>query len=157
MRKVWQAPVETNKDTYSQSDLFGLILVLGVIALFCYSLFVLINETNLIPGDPSNTKAKLSWYWPPLLGPNCAVSNNGECVSRMASGRSWQKWVDQAVACPEEYPFGTEFVIDGKEWICLDRGGAITRINDNLIWLDMLTKKPQYAFGAVVDVSVIGK
>lgn len=28
---------------------------------------------------------------------------------------------DDVVACPREYPFGTIFVIDGKDYVCLDR------------------------------------
>ena len=29
--------------------------------------------------------------------------------------------IDNALACPRKYPFGTKFEIDGKIWICYDR------------------------------------
>jgi 3D (Asp-Asp-Asp) domain-containing protein len=32
----------------------------------------------------------------------------------------------QTVACGPSYPFGTVFIIDGRGYICQDRGGAIT-------------------------------
>lgn len=72
----------------------------------------------------------------------------------MASGRNWEKYVDEAVACPVEYPFGTKFVIDGKVWTCWDRGGAIVR-EGNKIWLDLLTKNKIVPHGQVLKVEVI--
>jgi hypothetical protein len=51
---------------------------------------------------------------------------DGECLSKMSSGERWQDYVDQAAACPLEWDFGTRFrTPDGREWECLDRGGAI--------------------------------
>ena len=141
----------------SGGSFFWFFIILGVIALVCYSSVVLLNELDTQAAITDRTRAKISWYWPPLLGPNCAVVKNGQCVSRMASGQPWQNWIGRAVACPAEFPFGTEFIIDGKRWVCMDRGGAITRINKNTIWLDMLTHKPLYKFGTVKEVTVIQK
>jgi hypothetical protein len=153
-------PYELYQEDTNGGSAFWFFFLIGVIVLVCYSSVLLLNEFDTmsissVQGD--RLRAKISWYWPPLLGPNCAVVKNGQCVSRMASGQPWQKWVGRAVACPSEFPFGTEFLINGKRWVCLDRGGAIKRVNNNTIWLDMLTSKPQYKFGTVVDVTVIKK
>ncbi len=72
----------------------------------------------------------------------------------MASGKNWEKYVEQACACPQEYPFGTKFVVLGETWTCLDRGGAIVR-EGNKIWLDLLTKNKRVPHGEVVLVEVI--
>lgn len=106
--------------------------------------------STLKPGTP--IRAKISWYNPALGGPNCFTFVNGECLSRMASGRNWAKYIDKAVACPPEFPFGTEFDILDKTYTCWDRGGKIQRLGPNLIWLDILTKKAVVPFGTVVKV-----
>lgn len=99
-------------------------------------------------------KVKVSHYYPGWGGPNCAIWQNGQCVSRMASGRKWQKYVDRACACPVEFPFGTVFVIAGREWTCWDRGGAIVRVNKHTVWVDLLTKEKIAPHGAVLDAEV---
>lgn len=111
--------------------------------------------TNLPDGKYEVERAKISHYWPPLGGPNCSNFVDGECVSHMASGLRWQDYVDTAVACPAEYPFGTRFLVFGKLWTCLDRGGAIIRTNDNSVWLDLLTPTTPVPFGTEVEVLVI--
>lgn len=68
----------------------------------------------------------------------------------MSSGEKWQDWMDKAVACPFELEFGTKIVIDGKEWVCMDRGGAINKVGD-VYWIDQLTENPQYTFGTVLE------
>jgi hypothetical protein len=112
-------------------------------------------------GDGNVVIAKISHYYPPLLGPNCSVVVNGICVSKMSSGQPWQNWLDKAVACPSEYAFGTIFVIDGKAWICMDRGGAIVSQNtvvngtfQKVIWLDLLTEHTSHPYGQEVPVKV---
>jgi hypothetical protein len=72
----------------------------------------------------------------------------------MASGLRWEDYVERAVACPAEFPFGTLFVIDSQVWTCLDRGGAIVRWADGSIWLDELTPKAKMPYGNLVDVEV---
>ncbi len=99
-------------------------------------------------------KARISHYYPGWGGPNCSNFVDGRCISRMASGKNWEKYVDKACACPVEYPFGTRFVVLGREWVCLDRGGAIVR-EGNKIWLDLLTKEKIVPHGDVVKVEVI--
>lgn len=143
------------EEQYSQLSLSTLFVIAGVLLLVLYSLYAVMLEAGVFNQVGNQTRAKISWYWPPLLGVNCATARNGECVSRMASGQPWQDWVGRAVACPEEFPFGTVFVIDGRRWVCMDRGGAVKRVNSNLIWLDMLTSKPLYKYGTVVDVTII--
>ena len=147
----------TNECEQSGYSLFTCVMLLAAIAVVCFSSYILYYELDQVPENGTRTKAKISWYWPPLLGPNCAVVRNDKCISRMASGQPWQNWVGRAVACPKEYPFGTVFIIDGKRWVCLDRGEAVTRVNHNTIWLDMLIRKPVYKYGTIVDVIVLEK
>jgi len=97
--------------------------------------------------------AKMSHYYPPLGGANCASFVNGYCVSTMANGERWEDNIDIACACPAEYPFGTVFVVNGKEWVCKDRGGKIIT-QDGVIWLDMLTQNPIVPYGNILEVEV---
>ena len=97
---------------------------------------------------------KVSHYWPPLGGINCANYVNGRCLSNMASGERWKDWIEQAIACPPEFPFGTQIQIGEKVWICLDRGGAI-QIQDGYVWVDMLIKDPPYNYGEVVKGEIL--
>lgn len=158
MKNIWESELQDSFDLeHENTSSFSCLMLLLVAALVIYSAINLLGHLEEPIPTNSQMRAKISWYWPPLLGPNCAVVRNGECVSRMASGQPWQNWAGKAVACPPEFPFGTIFIIDGRHWVCLDRGGAITRINENTIWLDMLTSKPVYKFGTVVDVTVIDK
>jgi len=85
------------------------------------------------------------------------MASDDKCISRMASGLPWENWVGKAVACPEEFPFGTVFIIDGRRWVCLDRGGAISRINETTIWLDMLVSEPLYRYGTIRNVFIVKK
>jgi len=100
-------------------------------------------------------KAKISWYYPPLGGPNCSHFVNGVCMSRMASGLPWEDYVNIATACPSSYPFGTKFIVQGREWVCLDRGGKIVQEQDGTIWLDLLSPSAIVSYGTVLDVGVI--
>lgn len=93
---------------------------------------------------------RVSHYWPPLGPPNCGEFTNQVCVSRMASGEPWEDWVDKAIACPLEWEFGTRLVIAGRDWVCMDHGGAIV-IQDSIAWVDMLTPEALYAYGTVVE------
>jgi hypothetical protein len=120
-------------------------------------------ENNASPpsGDGEIIKAKISHYWPPLGGTNCSEFVNGVCVSRMSSGEPWEKWVNQAVACPLKYSFGTKFVVLGKTYTCLDRGGAIQSIIEYISgiftqveWLDLLQETAPVPYGTVIDVQV---
>lgn len=90
------------------------------------------------------TVAKLSYYYPPYayLEPayeiNCdLVDGKLEC-EHMANGQKVFYYVGEACACPPEYPFGTVFEVMGGVYTCRDRGGAIQRVNENIIWLDLL-------------------
>lgn len=70
----------------------------------------------------------------------------------MASGMRWEDYVERAIACPPEFPFGTKIIVDGKEWICLDRGGKITfDANANAYWIDFLTHTPAHAYGEIIE------
>lgn len=97
---------------------------------------------------------RTSHYWPPLGGPNCARFENGECVSRMSSGEAWQDWAERAIACPTEWEFGTRLDVAGREWVCMDRGGAIV-IEDGIAWVDMLTPIGLFPHGTVLEATLV--
>ena len=99
-------------------------------------------------------KVRYSYYWPPLLGVNCGRVINGECVSRMAGGLRWQDWIGKAVACPPEWPFFTKVLSDGREWVCLDRGGKIRYGDDGIPCLDFLEKQSRYHYGELIEVTL---
>lgn len=74
----------------------------------------------------------------------------------MASGKSWQDWIDKAAACPASWAFGTQFKLpDGRIFECQDRGGKIVYGADGIPWIDLLTKNPNYAYGEIVEVEVL--
>jgi hypothetical protein len=63
----------------------------------------------------------------------------------------------KAVACPPSYPFYTKFIVDGKEWVCLDRGGAI-QVADGIPWIDFLSGGSPfdgYEYGAIFDAILV--
>jgi hypothetical protein len=72
----------------------------------------------------------------------------------MASGKRWQDYIGEAVACPKELTFGTLILLDGQIWECLDRGGMI-RYVDGIPWLDFLTETGAHSYGEIVTVQVI--
>jgi hypothetical protein len=103
---------------------------------------------------------KISHYEPWVGGTNCASFVNGECVSHMASGKHWQDYMDVAIACPKNIPFNTQVIIDGKKWLCLDRGGAIVnfyepKLNAHVFWVDELTDTASHPFGTVHEAIMI--
>jgi len=89
-----------------------------------------------------------------LGGINCANFIGGECVSKMSSGKRWQDYMDVAAACPVELDFGTKIIVEGKEWVCLDRGGAII-YDGYAYWIDQLTANPEYPFGTIIEAVMI--
>lgn len=74
----------------------------------------------------------------------------------MASLLPWQKWIGKAAACPAEWPFGTLVTIDGRTWICLDRGGAIEYDRTGVPWIDLLTDEAMpYNYGEIVEAEIV--
>lgn len=112
---------------------------------------IVVIESPPPPGVPMYVR--VSHYSPKLGGPNCASFVNGICVSKMANGERWQDWMDVACACPPEWPFGTRVTLDGKTWICKDRGGAI-KFKDGVPWVDLLQEVADYPYGTVMMVEV---
>jgi 3D (Asp-Asp-Asp) domain-containing protein len=55
-----------------------------------------------------------------------AYTNAGGAPPYQGLTASGVQTVPQTVACGPSYPFGTVFIIDGRGYICQDRGGAIT-------------------------------
>ncbi len=103
---------------------------------------------------PTGVPIRYSYYQPWRGGANCAHFVSGQCVSKMASGLAWQDYVERAAACPREMPFGTRIILDGQEWVCLDRGGKIV-YKDGIPWIDFLTANPQYPYGSIVLAQII--
>ena len=114
------------------------------------------ENANMGNAEDGNTiTIRYSHYWPPLGGVNCSRFVNGQCLSRMASGERWQDWIGRAAACPIEWPFWTRVLLDGQEWICLDRGGKIVYGSDDIPFVDFLTGKAAYSHSALVQVQVV--
>jgi len=134
-----------------------------------------IPDKSVYATAPSNAEivqAIFSYYWPNLGGTNCsrfvedsfpsyvpidfpnADTTRGWCWSKMSSGERWEYYRDRAVACPDEYPFGTKVYAFGREWICLDRGGAIISTPDG-DWIDFLTPNPPIGYRTHFDIWVV--
>lgn len=111
--------------------------------------------THKATPTPRVITVKVSHYWPPLGGVNCANFKNGKCVSKMANGKPWEDYVDKAIACPKELKLGTKLQILGKTWTCLDRGGKITKTEDDKYWVDMLTSQTVVAYGHEVEAKIL--
>lgn len=118
-----------------------------------------------VPTDRPVYMARLSYYNPRLLGPNCHVANitaDGKCNALLTDSKQWQHWTyyeGWGMACPKVFPLGTQFIIPGFEssshdgfWTCVDRGGAINVIADeyNSFFLDLLRPEPIYIKGGQV-------
>ena len=113
-----------------------------------------------VPAVPSDVlevrQAKMSHYWPPLGGVNCAVFAGGECMSTMADGTPWQQGIGTAAGCPREIPFGTRIRLpDGSVWTCQDRGSKVVTEYNGTIWLDLLEETARYDYGEVVSVEIL--
>lgn len=101
-------------------------------------------------------QVRVSHYWPPLGGPNCAVyigePPNGKCVSKVWEGtQDWENWIGKnGIACPPEWELGTKLIIEEETWTCMDRGGAIV-FQDGVPWIDMLRKRPLVPYGTIIE------
>lgn len=115
------------------------------------------ETVEVAPAAPEGVQrmAKISHYWPPLGGVNCAQFVGGKCVSRMASGLPWEEWIGRAAACPAELPFGTTVELPGGEtFLCLDRGGKVVTTAAGELWIDLLVESPPVPYGTVMPVTV---
>ena len=96
---------------------------------------------------------RLSHYWPPLLGPNCHPANvhAGQCHASLY-GKEWQEWAGVGLACPVEFPLGSEWYIPalGKAFICVDRGGAILALDDGSVFVDLLQPDVPYVHNGTI-------
>jgi len=100
---------------------------------------------------------KISHYNPELGGVNCGHFVNGKCVSHLANGESWEKYIDtkNVIACPQELRIGTKIKILGRVWVCRDRGGKITKTESGAYWVDMLTRDTVIPYGHEVEAKII--
>lgn len=126
-----------------------------ILLLFLLGIFVAMFLSSGKTSDTNDINVKISNYWPPLGGVNCAKYTNGECVSTMANGETWQSCKDKnCLACPTDFNFGATFVISETEWVCTDRGSKITKVNDNTYWVDLLVETPIVPYGTVISATV---
>lgn len=110
--------------------------------------------------DYSNVQLRISHYEPSLGGTNC----DHDCTT-MASGDKVASWAlgkngVYAAACPQEWPYGTQFKLDSTVYECRDHGGWINCYQNgdfdptlgghtaqgNYCWVDILGKVP-YPYG----------
>jgi hypothetical protein len=113
------------------------------------------GASTLVTAPGETRTAKISHYWPPQGGVNCATFVNGDCVSNMASGLPWWAWVGRAAACPEELPFWTTLTLPGGEiFVCLDRGSKVVTTAAGEIWLDLLLERAPVPYGTTMPVLV---
>ena len=119
--------------------------------------YIDVQMNTPVPPTPEPTaepqlRARLRYYWPPNLGPNCHPDNvvDGQCTSWLTDGKRWHPWSwwhekYATVACPREYPLGTKFYIPAltTTYLCIDRGGAVYTIEyDGSVRLDILQRDP---------------
>lgn len=91
-----------------------------------------------------------SFYWPAWGGVN------GSPTGQVASGDSWQAWAYRGAACPADWPFRTEVILDGTVYTCVDRGSLVgydSRTGAPIV--DFMTDAPAYRFRAQVEAVVI--
>ena len=127
--------------------------------------YIDVQMNTPVPPTPEPTvepplQARLSYYWPPNLGPNCHPDNvvNGECTSWLTDGQRWHHWSwwhekYATVACPSEYSLGTKFYIPAltTTYLCIDRGGAVYTIeHDGSVRLDILQRDPIWVENGMV-------
>lgn len=79
---------------------------------------------------------------------------NGSPQGRTANGDRWQQWEDRGIACPKEFPFGTQIQAYGQTWTCVDRGRSV-RIKNGIPWIDFLTDEPHEKYGEIVEVQLV--
>ena len=92
--------------------------------------------------------ARISYYWPPYGGINCE-----EPCEVMSNGDYWKNHQDEAVACPDEFPFGSKVLTDFGTYTCLDRGGMIV-FEDGLPWIDILSPVPIKDYGSIHPIEI---
>ena len=109
------------------------------------------------PTDETNIIVKVSHYNPELGGVNCLTFKNGKCISKLANGEDWEKYITtkNVIACPKELPLGTKIKVLGRVWICKDRGSKITKTEDGRYWIDMLVRETPITYGAEVEAKII--
>jgi hypothetical protein len=125
-----------------------------------------ISKEETISGDIESTDSNqegtliyvlVSHYNPGLGGVNCARFSNGECLSKMSNGERWQDYWGEynTIACPFELPFGTVIRLDGNDFTCRDRGGAIVITYEGYYWIDILAERVPYSYGELREAYII--
>lgn len=102
--------------------------------------------------------ARMSWYDPSLCNVKPVNCYNPAEWYKMAGGADARDWFNRATACPEVFPIGTAFHIEGSrygladgDWTCLDRGGRVVIGKDGAV-LDLLRHTPVWSESLIVQV-----
>ena len=114
---------------------------------------VLVLLIMLAQFNEQKIAVNISWYDPARCETEPINCFDPVYWWRMAAGHDARDYYYNALACPIEFPIGTIFKlpeikygIPEKEWVCLDRGGAIkSHIDDDgqlVIDLDLLVDRP---------------
>ena len=109
-----------------------------------------------------------SYYWPPLLGPNCHPENlkkTGGCKDVTASGLPWSHYRGRGVAIPLVWAgtvplFSIVRVLSPVDligdYLVLDYCGACTKSEyPDLVWLDFLDDTQRLQWSADMQVEIL--
>lgn len=90
-------------------------------------------------------KARISYYWPPKGGTNCARYVDGWCRSKTASGMPWEAGLWWIAACPPEFPFGTVMLVGWRPVavVMIDQA-ATTAPPEAVGWWQRLRRKRRW-------------
>jgi hypothetical protein len=91
-----------------------------------------LEQEMVIPPGARRIVIEASRYDPPKGGTNCWQFIDGYCESKMRSGKSWEPYLNLAVAMSRRFPFGTRLYVPDIPsghpelfWEVWDRGGAV--------------------------------
>jgi hypothetical protein len=94
--------------------------------------------------------AAYSHYWPPYGGVNGG--------SHVANGDLAADWQGKGIACPPDWPLGTQVMLEdepGIVWMCVDRGPLVTYTRNGYPILDFMERDARYAHKTPVTVYVV--
>jgi len=108
-----------------------------------------------------------SYYWPPLLGPNCHPDNvrGGKCLDTTSSGLKWSEYRGRGVAIPLTWA-GTVPLLSVVrvlhpvtmigDYLVIDYCGACTKSEyPDLVWLDFLDDTQRLDWSADMQVQIL--
>ncbi len=112
----------------------------------------LVVNTHTLTSEAKKSEPKVKTTFIGNISAYTAAADEcGKSDGITASGK--KVTANRTLACPKNYKFGTKVVIEGIEYTCEDRGGAI---KGNKFDIYVETKKEAFAFGRKkLEVSII--